>query len=196
MSAYANDIGFINSQTNLCEAVASFNKLSSAKVNWNKSESLAVSGERYKELTLPGGLSWRTGGLNYLVIHLGDQAFMSKNWEAALEKVEGRLKRWKWVLQWMSLNGQVIVINNLVSSMLWHRLAFTDPPKPAVQDTGVHGGFSLGLSALDSIECPFFAEGERRTWLGPPGEQRSDVQAPVCPKAAVWSTGSGLETCG
>ncbi|TWW77696.1 Transposon TX1 uncharacterized 149 kDa protein ORF 2 [Takifugu flavidus] len=64
------------------------------------------------------------------------------------------------------------------------------------QDTGGYGGFLLGPSALDTTECPFSAEGGGRTWLGPPGEQRSDFQAPVCPKDAVWSIRSGLETCG
>lgn len=68
-------------------------------------------------------------GLKYLGIHFGGHAFMSKNWEGVWENVEGRLNGWKWLLPKMSLKGQVLVINNLVLSMLWHRLACMDPSK-------------------------------------------------------------------
>ncbi len=53
---------------------------------------------------------------------------MCKNWDNALEKVEGRLKKWKWILPHMSFRGRTLVINNLVSSMLWHQLLCIDPP--------------------------------------------------------------------
>ena len=44
------------------------------------------------------------------------------------EKVEGRLKKWKWILPKQSFKGRMLIINNLVSSMLWHRLVCMDPP--------------------------------------------------------------------
>ncbi len=53
---------------------------------------------------------------------------LSKNWEGVLEKVKGRLQKWKWLLPKMSFRGRVIIINNLVASVLWHRLACVDPP--------------------------------------------------------------------
>ena len=45
-----------------------------------------------------------------------------------LEKFEGRLRRWSWLLPSMSYRGRALIINNLVSSSLWHRLACVDPP--------------------------------------------------------------------
>lgn len=53
---------------------------------------------------------------------------MCKNWDNVLKKVEGRLKKWKWILPHMSFRGRTLVINNLASSMLWHRLSCVYPP--------------------------------------------------------------------
>lgn len=75
-------------------------------------------------LNLPGGLKWNKGGFKYLA----GVSYMCKNWDNVLEKVEGWLKKWKWFLPNMSLKGRTLVINNLVSSMLWHRLACVDAP--------------------------------------------------------------------
>ena len=50
-----------------------------------------------------------------------------KNWEGALESIEGRLNRWRWLLPCMSFRGRTLVINNLVSYSLWHRLAVVSP---------------------------------------------------------------------
>ncbi len=132
LSAYADDvIVLVKNQRDidvLNETVVSFGKLSSAKVNWRKSEALAVGEGLINRLVLPGGLVWKRGGLKYLGVHLGDETFSSKNWDCLLEKVEGRLKKWKWILPKLSFKGRILIINNLVSSMLWHRLACTDPP--------------------------------------------------------------------
>jgi len=50
--------------------VANFETISAAKVNWTKSEALAV-GEWMNGLhSLPGGLIWKRGGLKYLGVHL------------------------------------------------------------------------------------------------------------------------------
>ena len=53
---------------------------------------------------------------------------MGKNWEDVVTTVQGRLSRWRWLLPRMSYRGRVLVINNLVSSSLWHRMVCTDPP--------------------------------------------------------------------
>ena len=45
-----------------------------------------------------------------------------------MEKVEGKLKKWKWLLPQMSYRGRALVLNNLVASQLRHRLACVDPP--------------------------------------------------------------------
>ena len=59
---------------------------------------------------------------------LGDELVLKKNWEGVLETIEGRLKRWRWLQPCMSYRGRTLIINNLVSSSLWHRLAVVDPP--------------------------------------------------------------------
>ena len=131
LSAYADDVVIlVDSQQDidmLVKDVVQFGSISSAKVNWDKSEALSVGGLE-KKLSLPGGLIWKTRGLKYLGVFLGDQSFVLKNWENVLEKVKGRLARWKWIITKMSYRGRVLITNNLVSSTLWHRLSCVDPP--------------------------------------------------------------------
>lgn len=91
-----------------------FGLISSAKVNWSKSDAL-VCGKWDRGLpNLPGGLSWKRDGIKYLGVYLGNESMLQK--------------KWKWLLPKMSFRGRVIVINNLVASMLWHRLICIDPP--------------------------------------------------------------------
>ena len=67
-SAYADDnIIFIKNQEDinrLGEIVETFGKLSAAKVNWAKSEALAVGKWSAGLPPRPGGLSWKRGVLN------------------------------------------------------------------------------------------------------------------------------------
>ncbi|KAI4882467.1 hypothetical protein NFI96_027581 [Prochilodus magdalenae] len=56
------------------------------------------------------------------------EATRQRNWDGVVEKMEGRLARWKWIRPQMSLRGRVLVINNLAASVLWHRLSCVDPP--------------------------------------------------------------------
>ncbi|KAJ4933762.1 hypothetical protein JOQ06_006573, partial [Pogonophryne albipinna] len=112
----------------LGQVVDTFQKISSAKVNWAKSEALAVGEWTGGLPQLPGGLTWKRGGLKYLGVHLGDEVTLGKNWEGLLEKVEGKLNKWRWLLPHMSYRGRVLVINNLVASSLWHKLKCVEPP--------------------------------------------------------------------
>ncbi|KAI3359178.1 hypothetical protein L3Q82_002606 [Scortum barcoo] len=70
LSAYADDVLVVlNTQTDikvLEENVELFNRLSSSKVNWNKSEAFVTKKDSLNGLVLPGGLSWKMGGLKYL----------------------------------------------------------------------------------------------------------------------------------
>ena len=120
LSAYADDIMVVvNTQVDIKVLegnVELFNKLS--KVNWNKSEAFATTKDSLNGLVLPGRLSWKEGGLKYLGVSLGDELWLKKNWEGVLESIEGRLKRWRWLLPCMSFRGRTLVINNLVSSSL------------------------------------------------------------------------------
>uniref|UniRef100_A0AAQ6ILA1 Reverse transcriptase domain-containing protein n=1 Tax=Anabas testudineus TaxID=64144 RepID=A0AAQ6ILA1_ANATE len=132
LSAYADDVVvLVKSQTEirtLEDIVTAFGNVSSAKVNWHKSAALAVGRWRGGLPTLPGGLTWQRGEFKYLGVHLGNEESVNRNWAGVVEKVEGRLQKWRWLLPQMSYRGRALVINNLVASGLWHRLACVDPP--------------------------------------------------------------------
>ncbi|KAK3539294.1 hypothetical protein QTP86_033724 [Hemibagrus guttatus] len=102
--------------------------LSSAKVNWTKSEAILVVEWGGGQPSLPGGLAWKRGGFKYLGVYLGTIEFLNKNWEGSVEHVKGILSRWKQLLPKMSYRGRTLVINNLAASSLWHKLACVDPP--------------------------------------------------------------------
>ncbi|XP_023193817.1 tyrosine-protein kinase SYK isoform X1 [Xiphophorus maculatus] len=132
LSAYADDVIIIvknqEEVNHLGRIVELFCKLSAARVNWVKSEALAI-GSWFSGLPqLPGGLKWKRGGLKYLGVYLGDEDTEKKNWEGVMEKVEGRLAKWRWLLPQMSYRGRVLIINNLIASLLWHKLACLEPP--------------------------------------------------------------------
>ncbi len=112
-----------------CKCKCKYGKISSAKVNWSKSEALSIGGVMEKRFQLSAGLNWTTdGGLKYVGVFLGEEPFVLKNWDNFLERIKGRNARWKWILPKMSYRGRVLIINNLISSTLWHRLSCVDPP--------------------------------------------------------------------
>lgn len=49
------------------------------------------------------------------------------------EKIKGRLEKWKWLKAHMSYRGRTLVINNMVASALWRRLACMEPPEGLLQ---------------------------------------------------------------
>ncbi|KAK3567956.1 hypothetical protein QTP86_027412 [Hemibagrus guttatus] len=132
LSAYADDlVVMINTQedVNVLTAILNdFQILSSAKVNWTKSEAILVGEWGGGQPSLPGGLVWKRGGFKYLGVYLGTNEFLNKNWEGSAEHVKGRLSRWKRLVPKMSYRGRTLVINNLAASSLWHKLACVDPP--------------------------------------------------------------------
>ena len=72
--------------------------LSSAKVNWGKSEVIWV-GELEKRCTgLSCGLVWIKEMFKYSGVYLSDDVFVQKNWEGVLVKVKFLLGKWKWLL--------------------------------------------------------------------------------------------------
>ncbi|KAK0155421.1 Transposon TX1 uncharacterized protein [Merluccius polli] len=66
--------------------------------------------------------------MKVLGVFLGNESFQKKNWEGLAEKVSARLSRWKWVQPQLSYRGRTLVANNLVASMLWHRVTVLVPP--------------------------------------------------------------------
>ena len=67
LSVYADDLTvLVNSQQDidtLTDTVRDFDFISSAKVNWGKSEALMAGGELGDRTGLPGSLQWKKGGL-------------------------------------------------------------------------------------------------------------------------------------
>ncbi|KAF7665106.1 hypothetical protein LDENG_00155080, partial [Lucifuga dentata] len=133
LSAYADDLNiFIRNEEDVramefCLRV--YQKASSARVNWEKSEALlCVDWSGFHRPPLPGGLCWKDTGLKMLGVYLGSDTWVRKNWEDAVQLVEKKLTKWKWLLRQLSYRGRVLVINNLVASSLWHRLAVLNPP--------------------------------------------------------------------
>lgn len=132
LSAYADDVVvFVSGADDIKKLkiiVNSFKKISSAKVNWGKSEALLMGDWDRSPPSLPEGLIWKKGGFKYLGIFLGNDDFGTKNWDCMLEKIKGRLQKWNWLLPKLSYRGRTLIINNLVGSSLWHKLACVDPP--------------------------------------------------------------------
>ncbi|KAK3569559.1 hypothetical protein QTP86_000980 [Hemibagrus guttatus] len=60
--------------------------LSSAKVNWTKSEAILVGEWGGGKPSLPGGLAWKRGGFKYLGVYLGTNEFLNKYWEGSVEQ--------------------------------------------------------------------------------------------------------------
>ncbi|KAK0138454.1 Transposon TX1 uncharacterized protein [Merluccius polli] len=132
LSAYADDvIVFIKDQQDvhvLNSVIEKFSVVSAARVNWRKSEALAVGEWREGLPVLPQNLIWRREGLRYLGVYLGNKDTERKNWEEIIQKVDKKLAKWRWLHPQISFRGRVLILNNLVASMLWHRLACLDPP--------------------------------------------------------------------
>lgn len=132
LSAYADDVIIMLNKQNdvhlLLRTLRDFETISSAKINWSKSEAVLVGKWERAIPILPGGLSWKKDGLRYLGVFLGDDTIIQKNWEGIIEKIKGRLMKWKWIVKNLSYRGRTLIINNLVASSLWHRLACMDPP--------------------------------------------------------------------
>ncbi|KAK3574580.1 hypothetical protein QTP86_010339 [Hemibagrus guttatus] len=127
LSAYADDlVVMIDSQKDLKVILNDFQVLSSAKVNWAKSEAILVGEWGGERPTLPGGLVWKKDGFKYLGVYLGNNEFLNKNWEGTVEHVKSRLSRWKGLVPRMSYRGRMLVINNLAALSLWHKLACVD----------------------------------------------------------------------
>lgn len=132
VSAYADVNVFIQGKEDvlfLQESLALYEKASTAKVKWEKSEACLI-GCWSQENTpdLPGNLGWRKSDIKVLGVHIGTEDLEMQNWEGVLEKVQARLSKWKWLLPQLSYRGRVLIVNNLVASSVWHKLMVLVPP--------------------------------------------------------------------
>lgn len=73
---------------------------------------------------LPGSLQWSKDGITCLGVYLGSNRDQARNWERLVDKVCGKLSKWTWFQfqPQLSYRGRVLVANNLIASMLWHKL--------------------------------------------------------------------------
>ncbi|TWW74405.1 Transposon TX1 uncharacterized 149 kDa protein ORF 2 [Takifugu flavidus] len=176
LSAYADDlIVMVRSQRDvdvLSNLTVLFNRLSAARVNWQKSEALAVGRWTNGLPVLPQDLAWRRDGLKYLGVFIGDEETEKKNWLDTLEKVDGKIQKWKWLLPRMSYRGRTLVLNNLVASVLWHRLSCMEPPSGllAQLQTRVLAFFWDSMHWVQQGVCVLAQRGGR-TGPHPPGQQ-------------------------
>ena len=139
VSAYADDIDIIiqdhTDVQELKESLALYEKASSARVNWGKSEAVLVGQWRVGDIpSLPGGIRWGRRGIKVLGVQLGTDEFQKQNWEGVLDKVEAKLSKWKWLLPQLSYRGRALIVNNLVASSLWHKLIVLAPPPGLVKE--------------------------------------------------------------
>ncbi|KAJ3593808.1 hypothetical protein NHX12_006142 [Muraenolepis orangiensis] len=126
LSAYADDVVvFVRDQTDidvLVDIVREFSSASAARVNWKKSEALAVGEWSGGLPVLPQNMVWRKDGFKYLGVFLGKEIVVLKNWEDVTEKIEGKLSKWKWLLPQMSFKGvQRLTLYWLLREPLIHK---------------------------------------------------------------------------
>uniref|UniRef100_A0A8D3BRM1 Reverse transcriptase domain-containing protein n=1 Tax=Scophthalmus maximus TaxID=52904 RepID=A0A8D3BRM1_SCOMX len=139
LSVYADDVNILVSNQqdvqNVQDTLSLYERASSARVNWAKSEALWVGQGRDQVMpSLPGGLEWGQEGLKVLGVFLGSEGFQKKNWAGVKEKVCARLSKWKWLLPQLSYRGRALVVNNLVASTLWHKLIALTPPRGLIEE--------------------------------------------------------------
>lgn len=103
VSAYADDVTvFVSGDADvkaLQQTLNEFQKASSARVNWAKCDTfLSGSWDEGTPPVLPEGLEQNRTGFKVLGAFLGIQNYTRKNWEGLLDRLRGRLQRWKGLL--------------------------------------------------------------------------------------------------
>ncbi|KAF7645430.1 hypothetical protein LDENG_00204210 [Lucifuga dentata] len=192
LSAYAVDLNiFIRNEEDVRAmefCLRAYQKASSARVNWEKSEALLCGDwSGVHPPPLPGGLCWKDTGLKMLGVYLGSDTWVRKNWEDAVQLVEKKLTKWKWLLRQLSYRGRVLIINNLVASSLWHRLAVLNPPCwSAGGDSEEAGGLFLVWTSLVESGSSLSSCARRRPITGGFGEQDGGFPASGSTKTPVW----------
>ena len=193
LSAYTDDINvFIRDQAdvdNLTESLKIYQKASSAKINWDKSEALLIRHWTDRQTPkLPGDLGWGRQGLKVLGVFLGTEEYERKNWEGVLEKVCARLTKWKWLLFQLSYRGRVLIANNLAQAD-----CLTSTKRPDQGHSGEDCGFFLVWAALDSGCCPISSGAGGGTRTGGYHFSCCSTQTADHPEAALhhWSAMDG-----
>ena len=118
---------------------------------------------------IPQGLIWKRDGLKYLGIYLGNEKMMQKNWDGVLEKVEGRMAKWRWLRPQMSFRG--VSAEQPGSLPPVAQASVCGPPfNASFTDSEENGGFLLGQLSLGPSERAVFIQGGGGTGPRPPGQ--------------------------
>ncbi len=97
----------------------------------------------------------------------------------------------------MSYRGRFLVINNLVSSSLWHKFACVDPSNELfanIQRELVN--FFLGQLSLDSSKHSVFAQGGRRSMISKSRKQKSYLPSSIYTETFNGTLHTCVETIG
>ena len=109
-----------------------FGLLSSAKVNWSKSEALLLGQWVEGVPSLPVNLNWRMVS-SIWVSFWGVMKSWRRIGRGQLNGLKEGLKDGSGYCQKCHTGVRVLIINNLVASSFWHRLACIDPPPDLLQ---------------------------------------------------------------
>ncbi|KAJ4946299.1 hypothetical protein JOQ06_023967, partial [Pogonophryne albipinna] len=167
LSAYADDIiVFIRDKKDtdiLVDIVRDFSSASAARVNWRKSEALAVGEWSGGLPVLPQNMIWKKDGLKYLGVFLGNKSIVLRNWEDVIGKIEGKLSKWRWLLSQMSFKGLLAQIQKKLVDFFWEGLHWV--PQGVLFLSREEGG--QGLIHLASRTATFRIQFLQRYLTGP-----------------------------
>ena len=132
LTAYADDVNLYVTQSsdiNIINIILStYQSVSNAKVNWNKSCGLKINGWDVG-LNCKLGISWNTKEQSFLGVFLGGDDAIAKNWTLVEEKVNSVIKSWTFFSKGLFFIGRILVVNSLCASKLWYIISVLQPPQ-------------------------------------------------------------------
>ena len=130
ISAFADDITvFVSRRRDIVavkEAVARYEKVAGAKVNFDKSEGLRLGAWR-GSVPLPGPFRWSDGPVRILGVWFRPGLQLERNWLEVRAKVEARVVAW--LRRRLSLKGRAEVCAVYIFPLILYRLSVLPLPK-------------------------------------------------------------------
>ena len=128
--AFADDITvFVSRRRDIVsvkEAVAKYEKVAGAKVNFDKSEGLRL-GDWRGSVLLPGPFCWSDGPIRILGVWFGPGLQLERNWLEVRAKVEARVVAW--LRRRLFLRGRAEVCAVHIFPLIHYRLSVLHLPK-------------------------------------------------------------------
>ena len=107
-------------------AVARYEKVAEAKVNFDKSEGLQLGAWR-GSVPLPGTFRWSDGPVRIIGVWFGPGLQLERNWSEVQAKVEAQVDAW--LRRWLNLKGRVVVCAMYIFPLILYRLSVLPLPK-------------------------------------------------------------------